>query len=296
MLAVMSAVTGGLSAIAEPSSRAVVPQTVAASALSTAVSALRLSQNTAMAMGFGVAGLLVGFFGPGWAIAVDAATFAVAAACFSAMKIDATADPETHSLLTDLGAGAREVFRHTWLWVLLVYAVVYHLVYGGVQGVLGPVLMTREFGDAAWGLAMTALMVGFMAGGVITLRYRPDRLLLAGTGYVILTACFPLAMALHLPLAIILSGAFLHGLGLEIFSVNWDLAIQQNVAPDKLTRVFAFDQVGSYVMRPLGLALTGPVAQVVGARNWLLIVAAVMTTATLLALLPASVRNIRRRL
>jgi hypothetical protein len=295
MLAVMSAVNGGLSAIAEPSSRAVVPQTVPTSALSTAVSALRLAQNTAMAMGFSFAGLLVGFFGPGWAIAVNAAIFAVAAACFTTMKIEATtAASESGSLLNDLGAGAREVLRHTWLWVLLVYALVYHLVYGGAQGVLGPVLVTREFGDAAWGLAMTALMIGFMVGGVITLRYRPDRLLLVGTGFAVLTACFPLAMALHLPLAIIMLGAFLHGLGLEIFSVNWDLAIQQNVAPDKLTRVFAFDQVGSYVMRPLGFALTGPVAAVVGERNWLLIVAAVIAGTTLLALLPPSVRDIRR--
>jgi MFS family permease len=295
LLAGMSAVNGALAAIAEPSARAVVPQTTPASTLSSAVSVLRLSQNTAMVLGFGVAGLLVGFFGPGWAIAVDAATFAVAAVCFTAMKIDASAAPKAHSLLNDLGAGAREVFRHTWLWVLLVYALVYHLVYGGAQGVVGPVLVTREFGDAAWGLAMAALMVGFMVGGVVTLRYRPDRLLLAGTGFVVLTACFPLAMALRLPLAIILLGAFLHGIGLEIFSVNWDLAIQQNVAPDKLTRVFAFDQVGSYVMRPLGLAFVGPVAETVGEHNWLLVVAAVIAVATLLALLPTSVRTVRRR-
>jgi predicted MFS family arabinose efflux permease len=295
MLAGMSAVNGALAAIAEPNARAVVPQTVPASALSTAISALRLSQNTAMVVGFSAAGVLFGLFGPGWAIALDAATFAVAAVCFTAMKIEASTASGTRSLLNDVGEGAREVFRHTWLWVLLVYALIYHLVYGGFQGVLGPVLVTKEFGEAAWGLAMAALLVGFMAGGVITLRYRPDRLVFAGTGFVILTACFPLAVALHFPLAVVLSGAFLHGLGLEIFSVNWDLAIQQNVAPDKLTRVFALDQVGSYVMRPLGLALTGPVAAVVGERQWLLVVSTVMVVATLVALVPRSVQDVRRR-
>ncbi|MER7006109.1 MFS transporter [Dactylosporangium sp. NPDC000555] len=295
MLAVMSAVNGALAAIAGPSSRAVLPQTVSASALPTAVSVLRLSQNTAMVAGFSLAGLLVGLFGPGWAIGVDAATFAASAVCFTAMNVKPLAAPAARSVLSDLGAGAREVFRHTWLWMLLVQALIYHLMYGGAQGVLGPVRITRLFGEAAWGWALAALMVGFMVGGVISLRYRPSRMLFAGTAFLALTACFPLAMALPVPLPVMLLGAFLHGLGLEVFSVNWDLAIQQNIAPDKLARVFAFDQVGSFVMRPLGLALTGPVAESVGERGWLLVIAAVMAAATLMALLPSSVRDLRRQ-
>jgi MFS family permease len=298
MLAVFSAVNGALAAIAGPSSRAVVPQAAPPEALPAAVSVLRLSQNAAMVLGFSLAGLLVGLFGPGWAIGVDALTFAVAAACYTAMRIDpAAGDPKPRRaspMLRDLQEGAREVFRHAWLWTLIVQALIYHLIYGGVQGVLGPVRVTRLFGGAAWGWALAALMVGFMAGGVITLRYRPRRMLFAGTWFLALTACFPLAMALPVPLAVILGGAFLHGLGLEVFSVNWDLAIQQNIAPDKLARVFAFDQVGSFVMRPIGLALTGPVAAVVGERAWLLVAGAVMAAATFLALLPSSVRNLRR--
>jgi hypothetical protein len=35
-----------------------------------------------------------------------------------------------------------------------------------------------------------------MAGGVITLRYRPRRMLFAGTVFLALTAFFPLALAL----------------------------------------------------------------------------------------------------
>lgn len=295
LLAVMSAVNGALSAIAGPSSRAVVPQTVPGAALPRAVSTLRLSQNTAMVLGFSLAGLLVAVFGAGWAIAVDAVTFGVAALCFAAMKVERLPAPAAQSLLGDLRSGAVEVFRHTWLWVLIVQALVYHLLYGGAQGVLGPIVVTRSYGEAAWGWALAALMGGFMAGGVITLRYRPRRMLFAGTVFLALTACFPLAMALHVDLSVVLLGAFLHGLGLEIFSVSWDLAIQQNVPPDKLARVFAFDQVGSFVMRPVGLALTGPVAEAVGERRWLLVTAVVMAGATALALLPPSVRNLERQ-
>ncbi|GAB3247748.1 MFS transporter [Kineosporia babensis] len=294
LLAVMGGVNGALAALAGPSSRAVVAQTVPAEALPNAISALRLSQNTAMVAGFSLAGVLVGFFGPGVAIAVDAGTFAVAALCFTAMKVQPQAMPSSESLLNDLGAGAREVFRHTWLWVLIGQALVYHLVYGGVQGVVGPIVLTREFGDQAWGLSLAALMAGFMVGGVISLRFRPRRLLFSGTAFLALTACFPLAMALNVPLPAILLGAFVHGVGLEIFSVNWDLAIQQQIPPDKLARVYSFDQVGSYVMRPLGLALTGPLAQSIGEHRWLLATASVMAGSTALALIPPSVRNLRR--
>ncbi|MCE0534647.1 MFS transporter [Kineosporia rhizophila] len=295
LLAVMGGVNGALAALAGPSSRAVVAQTVPEAALPNAISALRLSQNTAMVLGFSLAGVLVGFFGAGWAIAVDAATFALAGLCYTAMKVAPLAAAESQSLLDDLGAGAREVFRHTWLWLLISQALIYHLVYGGVQGVVGPIVITRDFGEEAWGLALAALMVGFMAGGVISLRYRPTRLLFAGTTMLALTACFPLAMALDVPLPVILLGAFVHGLGLEIFSVNWDLAIQEQIPPDKLARVFAFDQVGSYVMRPLGLAVVGPVVQATGERTWLLVAAGVMAGSTALALIPPSVRNLRRR-
>ncbi|MBT0769372.1 MFS transporter [Kineosporia sp. J2-2] len=294
LLAVMGGVNGALAALGGPSSRAVLPQTVPPEALPNAVSAVRLAQNTAMVLGFSLAGVLVGFFGAGWAIAVDAATYAVAALCYTAMRVGPHATGEPGSLLGDLGAGAREVLRHTWLWVLIAQALVYHLFYGGVQGVVGPVVVTRDFGEQAWGLALAALMTGFMVGGLITLRYRPTRLLFSGTVFLGLTACFPLAMALRPGLPVILLGAFLHGLGLEIFSVNWDLAIQQQIPPDKLARVFAFDHIGSFVMRPLGLAVTGPVAEALGQSTWLLVTAGVMAGSTALALLPPSVRTLRR--
>jgi MFS family permease len=102
-------------------------------------------------------------------------------------------------------------------------------------------------------------------------------------------------MALSDQLVVLLLGAFLHGFGLELFSVNWDLSIQQNVAEDKLARVYSFDLVGSFVARPLGLALTGPVAGVVGYDGWLVIVAVVMGGSSLLALLSPDVRRLERR-
>ena len=71
---------------------------------------------------------------------------------------------------------------------------------------------------------------------------------------------------------VVLVGALLHGFGLEIFSVGWDLSIQQQVDPDKLARVYSFDMIGSFIARPVGLVLTGPLAALVGIRGWLTVV------------------------
>ena len=110
-----------------------------------------------------------------------------------------------------------------------------------------------------------------------------------------LTAVFPPAMALCDPLPLVLLGAFVHGLGLEIFSVNWDLSIQTEVAEDKLARVYSFDIVGSFVARPLGLVLVGPITAAIGIDPWLLTVAAIMAASSLLAATVPSVRRLERR-
>ena len=118
---------------------------------------------------------------------------------------------------------------------------------------------------------------------------------LAGEFGLLLAVCFPLAMAVSDQLWVVLAGAALHGYGLEIFSVGWDLAIQENVPDRMLARVYSFDQLGSFLARPLGLALTGPLAAAVGDRHWLLVVAAAMFVAEVIPFAFADVRRLERR-
>ncbi len=159
---------------------------------------------------------------------------------------------------------------------------------------LGPIVVGDGLGRSAWGWALAALMGGFIVGGLVSLRWQPRHGLFVGTALLSLTAAFPFAMALSDHLAPLLLGAFVHGFGLEIFSVNWDLSIQQNVAEDKLARVYSFDLVGSFVARPLGLAFTGPVAAAVGFDRWLVVVGLVMGGSALLSLLFPSVQRLER--
>ncbi len=296
LLGVVGLANGCLSALSGPSSQAMTRQTVPAEQLANAVALRRLAQNTAGVVGFAIAGVLVAAFGSGWAIAIDAVTFAVAAGCFAMIRVPTVvASGDRQSLIGDLWAGAAEVFRHTWLWLLIGQALLYHLFYGGVQGVLGPIAVGDAYGKAAWGWALALLMAGFMVGALVCLRWKPRKGLAIGTVLLALTACFPAAMALNDALPVLLLGAFLHGFGLEVFSVNWDLSIQTEIPEDKLARVYAFDIVGSFVARPLGLVLVGPVTALTGIGPWLVAVAAIMAGSSLLAAAVPSVRRLERR-
>ena len=296
LLAGLGMVNGALGALGGPSSSAITQQTVPAELLRTAITWRRISQNAAVIVGSGAAGLLVAGAGSGWALAVDAFTFAFAAACYGLVRVPPLVVPaERGSMLADVREGFAEVMRHTWLWLLILQALLYHLFYGGAQGVLGPIVVGDSLGRPAWGWALSAMMLGFVAGGLVTLRWKPRRALYVGTWFLALTAAFPVAMALSDSLAVVLAGAFLHGFGLEIFSVGWDLSIQEQVAPDKLARVYSFDMIGSFIARPVGLALTGPVAELVGFRTWLLVVGGVIVVSVLVALTSRDVRRLERK-
>ena len=53
--------------------------------------------------------------------------------------------------------------------------------------------------------------------------------------------------------------------------------------------------IGSFIARPVGLVLTGPVATLVGYRGWLTVVGAVIMGSVLVALTSGDVRRLERR-
>jgi MFS family permease len=84
------------------------------------------------------------------------------------------------------------------------------------------------------------------------------------------------------------------GVGLGAFQVWWETALAERIPPHLLSRVSAWDWMGSLALLPLGYAFTGPLADAVGAR-WVMAVGGVIgTAATAAALLPHSTRSLRR--
>ena len=166
----------------------------------------------------------------------------------------------------------------------------------GTEGVLGPAIAKEHFGGAAgWGFILTAQSLGLIAGGLILLRLRPRRLLLTATLGFLLTIPFLLALAGPLPLPAVIGLAALAGIGIEIFGIMWDTTMQQEIPQEKLSRVYSYDALGSFVLIPLGFAVAGPVSEAIGTRATILGAAAISLTATLLVLLVRDVRTIERQ-
>ena len=86
--------------------------------------------------------------------------------------------------------------------------------------------------------------------------------------------------------------AFVAGVGIEIFGVLWHTTMQQEIPPDKLSRVYSYDALGSIALVPVGYALAGPIADAIGVQATLWGAAAVGVAVTLAVLL---VRDVSAR-
>jgi MFS family permease len=293
-LVVLSAVNGLAGALALPAASALVPQTVPEHARQSANALNRLFFNAAMIIGASVGGLLVAAVGPGWGLAVDAVTFALAAVLFGLVRVAPLAPrapAHRASVLADLRDGWGEFASRTWLWVVVVgFCVINAALSGGIH-VLGPVVADETVGRQAWGFVLAAETGGMVVGAVIALRLRVRRLLLFGvvccTGEILLL----LALGLAPVVGVLLLAAFVTGLAIEQFGVAWETTVQEHVPADKLARVYSYDMVGSFVAIPVGQVVAGPVADAVGVET-ALVGAAVLVAVSVLGMLAS--RDVRR--
>lgn len=89
--------------------------------------------------------------------------------------------------------------------------------------------------------------------------------------------------------------AFVGGIAGEVFSVYWYTALHEHVAPEALSRVSAYDALGSLALSPLGMAAAGPLADGVGVHAALWIGVAVALGSTVAVLFVPEVRSLRSR-
>ena len=131
--------------------------------------------------------------------------------------------------------------------------------------VLGPLVAKESLGGASsWGAILAAFGAGAVVGGVAMLRVYPRRPLLVANVFALM---FPLPLffvAARSAVAIIAISAFLAGVAVAVFDVQWSTTMQREIPANVLSRVSAYDWFGSLVFSPIGMALAGPVASKVG--------------------------------
>jgi MFS family permease len=293
LLLACSAVSGGAAAMFQPGVNSMVPLVALDGQRANAT--IKVANSMAQLLGPATAGVLVGLLGAAPVYAIDAATFAVSAACLAGLRLGPVPVAGSGgSMLRDLAEGWRDFRSRTWMWSVILVWVVYGVTLFGPLIPLGAVLVSRRLGASAYGWVESALGAGTILGGLAALRLKPQRPLVVGAAVMFGYGLLPLAIALHAPLAPLLAAAVVNGLAWAFWSIMWQTSVQTHVPPELLNRVTSYEVFGSDGSLPVGQALAGPVAGLVGAEQVLAASVAFSALGCTTLLLVPAVRNLRR--
>jgi len=294
LLMILMAANGLAFAMHTPAMVGVIPQVVERSKLQAANSLLGVAQSGAFAVGAATAGVLVATLGAGWAMAVDAATFAVSALLIASLRPSAQARSAPSTLIRDLREGWREFTAHRWLWAIVLQFSLVVAAHEGVFAVVGPTVAKRQLGGPSdWGFIAGAFGVGTVCGALLSLRLRVQRPMLVATLLVFGFSLPALLLSGPAPVAVIALGAFVHGICGQLFAVLWYTALHTRVPPESLSRVSAYDHLGSIALAPVGVIAAGAMLEEIGSALTLWIAAALIILPTLAVLCVREVRSLR---
>lgn len=293
-LAALSAVWGSAAAFFQPAATGLVPEVVPTKDLQGANALLGMSESTASVAGPLLAGILVAATSPGWVFLVDSATFVTSAYFLARMSSSKVVRAAGGRLVSELRAGWREVRTRGWLWVSIIYFGVWNVALAPLF-VLGPFVAERSLGGAAtWATLSVCSGVGSILGGIVASRYRPERPLVVAYVVAASIALEPAALAISAPVPVIGATALMGFAALSFNVACWVTTLQEKVPAEALSRVSAYDWLGSEIAQPLGFAAVGPIAAMAGVDTTLAGGAVVLVLSTAVVLSFRAVREVRR--
>jgi MFS family permease len=296
MIIVLEVANGTVSAVSFPAMASMVPQLVRRDQLQSANALLSLSRGGLTIIGPTIGALLVVTVGAGWALAVDALTWLVAAVLMMPMKIPPRVRAaERTSTLHELREGWTLFRTTTWLWVVVLAFSALNMIHTGAWFTLGPAVAKGTIGEQGWGLVLSAESIGLVLMTVVLLRVKMRRPLLYGMVGCSLMSIPMIVLGIEPHLLLLIVCTFVAGAGIEVFSIAWNLAMQENIEDDMLSRAYSYDALGSFVAMPVGQLLYGPLGEAFGYREVLLWSGVAYAAVALLALTSRSVRTLERQ-
>jgi len=295
-LVAIEACFGAAQAFFQPAYSGLVPQTVPEPLIQEARALTESMANLAFMLGPALATALVLGVGAGETFAFDAATFVLSAALLTRVhpRPRGESQPE-QPVLAALREGWSEVRSRPWVWatiaaftgtVLCVFALWYSLAPGIARGLYG--------GVGVFGILETLAGVGAVAGALVGMRWRPEHPLFMGLALMVISwPPLSFVFALGAPLALVIAMSLTTGFGFSLFIIWWETALAQNIPAHALSRVSAYDWMGSLALLPLGYFVAGPLAGALGARTVLGVGGALGAVMLALALTPRSTRELR---
>jgi len=218
-----------------------------------------------------VGGVLITWFGVGWAFIVDAATFAFSTVMILAMRtrrVPRESEDDESSFFADVAEGFRYVRRQRWLLIAMVAATVSLLAVWGPWETLVPIVVKNDLGGKASSLGFVfgaggvgAVIAAAVFGQRGTLPRKPvTAMYLAWSLGMFGTAGFGFVTSVWQAMVV----AFVTEGSITYLVVVW-VTLVQRLVPDRLLgRVFSLDWMISTMGVPLSFAITGPTAEAIG--------------------------------
>ena len=252
-----------------------------------------LVTNSGMIAGAACAGFFIDAFGTSVTLGIDAASFFISGLLiFTFRHLTPRAEHSENTMFDDLRHGWKVFISFKWIVIIVAVFSFIVMCWAAAENVLGPLIALEHFNGAkSWSFVITAESVGLIVGSLIAIKVKPKypmRFLMLSS----FTITFYIAsLAKPQSLAVIMVGAFLFGITLDLWGTLWSTALQRKVPRDSLSRVSSFDAMGSLMFRPIGLAIAAPLSTLLGIENFIYILAIITVFAIVLPLFNSEVRN-----
>jgi MFS family permease len=270
-LIVLQLVHGAATGVFRPAASGLTPQLVPDEQLQAANSLMWASISVGGIVGPVAGGVLVATVGAGWALIADAISFGLGALLLLRVSPLGYTPRPRESFWRELAEGWHEVRSRTWLWTSIADFAAFQMVYLASMMVLGPLVAKEALGGVgAWAAILAAFAIGTLIGNLWSMRLRPQRPLIFAWSMILLAGPSLPLLAFHAPAWAIAITEAAAGLAIGVAGTIWETTLQRNVPKEALSRIAAYDWMGSTALRPVGLAIVGPIAAAVGVKQTLL--------------------------
>jgi DHA3 family tetracycline resistance protein-like MFS transporter len=289
-LFLLAVILGIASAFFRPASTAIIRDVLPPELFISANSLSSLSQALAQyLLGPLAGGVIVAAAGSGWAFGIDAATFAVGAACLAAMRNITEVKAAKTRLASGMIEGLRYCRSQRWLWWSMLALGVANLSCFVPFSILEPLLVKNIFhdGPVAVGIMFAASgSGGALASAFAARRKTPARRVQTmWTAWSISGICgMFIGFSPGLWVAVAFAGMTW---GLATYgNIIWLSMIQQETPPILLGRISSIDWLFSLALGPLGAVVGGAAALAIGVRLTLMAGGAITAATGTVLLIP----------
>jgi len=248
-----------------PASLGFITQLVDKEDLQSTNALLGIARNASMIGGAALGGILVALVGAGYTLLIDALSFGFSAFLVWTLKPKQQVTVEKTSLIADLKLGWHAFSTHTWVWVIVLQFAFVVAAFQSVIALIGPAVANIYYNGAQdWGFIVGGFGVGLVLGGLIGFRLRAKYPLRIATLSILIYCLVPFSLSVPVPVLWVAFAAMLAGMGGQIFGIIWISMLQLHIPPHLLSRVSAYDHIGSISLTPLGIIAAGYLFEMFG--------------------------------